>query len=111
MLMSEKITWHPTNAGNETRPVVWRLEGKQIVVFIGSVAVAVIAFWLLGADRGLGLLPNVVMAASIPFVTIAVVLRFFVGRPPSHFADYLKWAVQCVTGKRALVERPNNPIP
>lgn len=109
--MSEKITWYPTNAGNETRPVVWRLEGKQIVAFIGSVALAVIAFRLLGADRGLGLIPNVALAASIPVVTIVVVLRFFVGRPPSHFADYLKWGVHRVSGKRALVEPPNNSIP
>ena len=106
--MKEKITWHSTNAGNETRPVVWRLEGKQVVTFLASVAIGLMVSRILGADQGLGLIPNLGLSGLIPGTTTLVILRFFVGKPPSYFSDWIGWRLQgCGRGSRPLIAPPN----
>lgn len=100
--MKEVTVWNTVNAGNETRPVLWRLEGNQIIAFVASVSVAVAVFQLLGGDGGMGLMPNLGAAVLIPSGTVFVIVRFFVGKPPSYFWDFLAW--EC--SRRLLARRP-----
>lgn len=102
--MKDKVIWHSTNAGSETRPVVWRLEGKQVVTFLASVAIGLMVFRILGADQGLGLVLNLGIASLIPGTTTVVILQFFVGKPPSYFSDWIAWFLQgSGRGSRPLI--------
>lgn len=105
--MNDIIVWHSVNAGNDTRPVLWRLEGMQIVAFVASVAAAIVLFQLLGGNRGLGLLPSLGVAALVPVGTVFILIRFFVGRPPSYFWDFLAWEVpRCLGARGPLISQP-----
>lgn len=105
--MDDVTVWNPVNTGIETPPVLGRLEGNQIVVSVASMAVAVMVFQLLGGDGNMGLLPNLTIAASVPCSTVFVIIRFFVGRPPSYFWDFVAW--ECshrLFAGRPLISKP-----
>jgi hypothetical protein len=53
----------------------------------------------------MGVLLNAAIACLIPGSTVVVILRFFVGKPPSYFPD---WLSQQLGRNAPLISAPRN---
>ena len=83
--------WHPTNGGSDSRPVIWKLEGNEVLVVTGSVAAAIGLFRYLTGSYQLPVLEGMAIALVIPGLTLFVILKFVSSRPPSFGKDMLAW--------------------
>jgi len=101
----DSTIWHSTNSGGDSKPVVWKFEGNQVLVIAASSAVAIAMFRLM-ADM-LGLTLSLSLALAVPLTTSWIVVRFVTGRPPSYLRDYLRWKwLQLIATNRPLIALP-----
>lgn len=91
--MNSEIRFHPTNAGADTKPIIGKLEGGEVLVMAASIAGSILFFRFLAGHCECGLPASLIAAALVPLTTLAFLMRFVSGQPPSHVADCAAWAV------------------
>lgn len=77
--------WHQTHVSDSNaKPMLGRLSGTSLVVFLGSVALAVVGFVILSEFLKFGALVSLILSGSLPIITTALLLRFVVGKPKNY---------------------------
>ena len=100
--MSQELHWYPTNAGADSKPVVWKLEGGQALWLASSCAFGFVLFRFLFGNLDWPVIASLVVSGIPPLATTAFLLRFVTGKPKSYAADFLEW--QSLKLKRWLAE-------
>ena len=81
--------WHDSNSGADSGPVVWLLEGNQVLWCSAGAGVGILLFRLLHGTFNHSLLVAGGLAL-IPFVaTTTFILTLRTGKPPSYAAEFL----------------------
>lgn len=89
--MEEDTQWHSTNAGQDTRPVVWKLEGNEILAVAGSVVLSICLFRLLVSSWELSISLALSIALCPTAFCIVFILKFVSGKPRTYAIDYVSW--------------------
>ena len=89
--MNEDLNWYPTNAGEDSRPVVWKLEGGQVLWMAASAALGLLLFRFFVDVLEWSVAVGLTLSAIVPVLTVIFLLRFVTGKPPSYATDYLEW--------------------
>ena len=77
--------WHQTYVSDDgAKPVLGRMSGASLVIFLGSIAVSVVGFALLTEFLGFGALISLILSGSLPLGTAAILLRYVAGKPESY---------------------------
>lgn len=77
--------WHQTHVSDSNaKPMLGRLSGTSLVIFLGSVALAVVGFVLLSEVLSFGALPSLIISGSLPLATMSLLLRYVVGKPENY---------------------------
>ncbi len=83
--------WHQTHVSDSNaKPMLGRLSGTSLVIFLGSVALAVVGFVLLSEVLSLGALPSLVVSGSLPLATMFLLLRYVVDKPDNYARRHLE---------------------
>lgn len=83
--------WHQTHVSDSNaKPMLGRLSGTSLVVFLGSVAFAVVGFVLLSELLKFGLLASLIFLGSLPLITMVLLLRYVVGKPENYVSRVIE---------------------
>jgi len=114
--MDEYQKYHPCDAGQDSKTVLWKLQGREVLFFAASCATAILVFRVMFDSLHFGFLFSMVSAELCPLVTLTYLLRYVVGKPASYAKDWLEWkhlqmcswlAEQCIIqNAKALITQP-----
>lgn len=77
--------WHQTHVSDSNaKPMLGRLSGTALVIFLGSVALAAVVFVLLSQLFHLGSIVSLTISGALPAATMTLLLRYMVGKPENY---------------------------
>ena len=82
---------HQANAGRESKPMAWRLEGGEAIWIAGSLGGSILLFRLFYGAWNWGVMTSVAFAA-LPFFVVGVIVLILVNGKPKHYAlEFAEW--------------------
>jgi hypothetical protein len=83
--------WHQTHVSDEdAKPMLGRMSGVSLIIFLGSISVAVVVFIFLTELLGFSALIALPIAGLPPLGTSWVSLRYIVGKPKGYARSVLE---------------------
>jgi hypothetical protein len=83
--------WHQTHVSDEdAKPMLGRMSGASMIVFLGSISVSVVVFAFLTELVGLSAVGSLPIAGLPPLGTFWVLLRYVVGKPKGYARSVLE---------------------
>ncbi len=89
--MNEYQKYHPCSASQDSKAVVWKLQGKEVLWFTASCAVAILLFRVIYDALHFGFISSLTSAVMCPLLILTYLLRYVVGKPASYAKDWLEW--------------------
>jgi len=89
MLENEPLRLHPTNAGGDRGPMVWKFSGKDVLIFGASLMVGLVIYIVLGVLNW-SFAMTIFGASTVPLATMAVLLAL-VSKPQGFIYHWLAW--------------------
>lgn len=94
--------WHQTHVSDEAaKPMLGRMSGMSLIIFLGSIAVSVVVFVFLTEFLGFDALLSLSIAGLPPLGATTVLLRYVVGKPEGYALRILE---------HCRLQRSNTPL-